>query len=122
MPAKRPEQTTKSLKEKPVTPFQDILKTTAHHIDSARLWQSLMDLARLGATPKGCRRLALTDLDRQAATCSCSGARRPVARSASMPWAISSPVALGVTPLPPVMTGSHIDTQPTGGKFDAVSA
>lgn len=50
-----------------MTPFQDILKTTAHHIDSARLWQSLMDLARLGATAKGgvCR-LALTDLDRQA--------------------------------------------------------
>ena len=33
---------------------------------NARLWQSLMDLARIGATPKGgvCR-LALTDLDRQ---------------------------------------------------------
>ncbi len=79
-----------------------------------------MELARLGATAKGgvCR-LALTDLDRQArdlfvewceaAGCSVSidavgniFARRP-----------------GRNPkLPPVMTGSHIDTQPTGGKFD----
>ena len=35
-------------------------------VDSARLWQSLMDLARIGATPKGgVKRLTLTDLDRQ---------------------------------------------------------
>ena len=36
-------------------------------VNRDRLWQSLMDLARLGATAKGgvCR-LALTDLDRQA--------------------------------------------------------
>jgi len=35
-------------------------------IQGSRLWQSLMDLAQIGATPKGgvCR-LALTDLDRQ---------------------------------------------------------
>ena len=88
--------------------------------DGTRLWQSLMDLAQLGATVKGgvCR-LALTDLDRQArdlfvqwceaAGCSVSVdaignifARRPGRNPA----------------LPPVMTGSHIDTQPTGGKFD----
>lgn len=99
---------------------QHVLKSTERHVDSARLWQSLMELARLGATAKGgvCR-LALTDLDRQArdlfvewceaAGCSVSidavgniFARRP-----------------GRNPkLPPVMTGSHIDTQPTGGKFD----
>ncbi|MEN5302825.1 Zn-dependent hydrolase [Pseudomonas sp. TWI628] len=99
---------------------QHVLKSTERHVDGARLWQSLMELARLGATAKGgvCR-LALTDLDRQArdlfvqwteaAGCSVSVdavgnifARRP-----------------GRNPkLPPVMTGSHIDTQPTGGKFD----
>ena len=35
-------------------------------IDGARLWKSLMDLAKIGATPKGgvCR-LTLTDLDQQ---------------------------------------------------------
>ncbi|HEY4136961.1 MAG TPA: Zn-dependent hydrolase, partial [Casimicrobiaceae bacterium] len=38
----------------------------ALRVDGARLWQSLMDLAAIGATPKGgVRRLALTDLDRQ---------------------------------------------------------
>ncbi|MFJ4066124.1 Zn-dependent hydrolase [Pseudomonas sp. NPDC089996] len=103
-----------------MTPSQHVLTSTERHVDSGRLWQSLMDLARLGATAKGgvCR-LALTDLDRQArdlfvtwceaAGCSVSVdgvgnifARRP-----------------GRNPkLPPVMTGSHIDTQPTGGKFD----
>ena len=96
------------------------LQSNAPLINRDRLWQSLMDLARLGATAKGgvCR-LALTDLDRQArdlfvqwceaAGCSVSVdaignifARRPGRNPA----------------LPPVMTGSHIDTQPTGGKFD----
>ena len=98
----------------------DVLQSTHQHINRDRLWASLMELARLGATVKGgvCR-LALTDLDRQArdlfvqwckeAGCSVTVdavgnifARRP-----------------GRNPeLPPVMTGSHIDTQPTGGKFD----
>ncbi|PMU88067.1 MULTISPECIES: Zn-dependent hydrolase [Pseudomonas] len=100
--------------------FAQPLQSNAPLINRDRLWQSLMDLARLGATVKGgvCR-LALTDLDRQArdlfvqwceaAGCSVSidaigniFARRPGRNPA----------------LPPVMTGSHIDTQPTGGKFD----
>ena len=34
-------------------------------IDAGRLWQSLMDLARIGATPLGgVRRITLTDMDR----------------------------------------------------------
>ena len=89
-------------------------------INGERLWQSLMDLAKLGATPKGgvCR-IALTDLDRQGRDLVCSWlkdagctitvdaignifARRPGRNNA----------------LPPVVSGSHIDTQPTGGKFD----
>ncbi|VVM67755.1 N-carbamoyl-L-amino-acid hydrolase [Pseudomonas fluorescens] len=103
-----------------MTPAKDVLQSSHSHVDSQRLWQSLMELARLGATAKGgvCR-LALTDLDRQArdlfvqwceaAGCSVSidavgniFARRPGRNPA----------------LAPVMTGSHIDTQPTGGKFD----
>ena len=88
--------------------------------DGARLWQSLMDLARIGATPKGgvCR-LALTDLDRQG-------------RDLFVQWAREAGCSIRVDAignifarraglddaLPPVMTGSHIDTQPTGGKFD----
>jgi N-carbamoyl-L-amino-acid hydrolase len=89
-------------------------------IDGARLWNSLMDLAQIGATDKGgvCR-LALTDLDRQA-------------RDLFVAWAKEIGCAVRVDAignifarragtrddLPPVMTGSHIDTQPTGGKFD----
>lgn len=91
-------------------------------IDGDRLWTSLMDMARIGATEKGgvCR-LALTDLDKEsrdlftnwaeAAGCTVSFdamgnifARRP-----------------GRNPdLPAVVTGSHLDSQPTGGKFDGV--
>jgi beta-ureidopropionase / N-carbamoyl-L-amino-acid hydrolase len=89
-------------------------------INGERLWASLMEMAEIGATEKGgvCR-LALTDLDRQArdlfvrwceeAGCTVSVdamgnifARRPGRNEA----------------LPPVMTGSHLDSQPTGGKFD----
>ncbi|WP_372874803.1 Zn-dependent hydrolase [Pseudomonas sp.] len=99
---------------------ENVLQSSQAHIDGERLWQSLMELAKLGATVKGgvCR-LALTDLDRQARDlfvrwCEEAGctvtvdavgnifARRPGRNSE----------------LPPVMTGSHIDTQPTGGKFD----
>lgn len=92
----------------------------ALRVDGARLWQSLMDLAQIGATPKGgvCR-LALTDLDRQG-------------RDLFVQWAKEAGCTLRVDAignifarragtddsLPPVMTGSHIDTQPTGGKFD----
>jgi len=89
-------------------------------INGERLWQSLMELARIGGTARGgvCR-LALTDLDRQG--------RDLVTR-----WAREAGMSVTVdrignvfmrrpgrnNALPPVMTGSHIDTQPTGGKFD----
>jgi N-carbamoyl-L-amino-acid hydrolase len=89
-------------------------------IDGQRLWNSLMDMARIGATPKGgvCR-LALTDLDRQA-------------RDLFAAWARAAGCTVSVDSMgnvfarrdgrdparPPVMTGSHLDTQPTGGKFD----
>jgi beta-ureidopropionase / N-carbamoyl-L-amino-acid hydrolase len=91
-------------------------------IDAARLWDTLMETAQIGATPKGgiCR-LTLTDLDRQVrdwfkAQCEALGctvtvddvgtmfARRP-GKNASAP---------------PIAMGSHLDTQPTGGKFDGV--
>src|SRR5712692_3010926 len=89
-------------------------------VNGERLWAGLMDLAQTGATEKGgvCR-LAASDLDGEArrlfirwceeAGCSVTVdkignifARRPGRR----------------TDLPPVLTGSHLDTQPTGGKFD----
>ena len=46
--------------------FTPATDTTGWRINGDRLWASLMDLAQIGATPKGgCRRLTLTDLDRQ---------------------------------------------------------
>jgi len=89
-------------------------------INGDRLWTSLMELAKIGATPKGgvCR-LALTDIDRQG-------------RDLVVGWAKAAGLAVttdkignvfmrreGKNPsLPPISCGSHIDTQPTGGKFD----
>ncbi|WP_350577510.1 Zn-dependent hydrolase [Pseudomonas sp. HY2-MNA-CIBAN-0224] len=89
-------------------------------INGERLWASLMELAKLGATVKGgvCR-LALTDLDRQARDIFvrwCEDAGCTISVDAVGNIFARRP---GLYPdLPPVMTGSHIDTQPTGGKFD----
>ena len=89
-------------------------------INGLRLWDSLMELAQIGATPKGgvCR-LTLTDLDKQG-------------RDLVLKWAREAGLSITIDKigngfmrragrnnnLPPIVTGSHIDTQPTGGKFD----
>ena len=89
-------------------------------INGKRLWQSLMDLARIGATQKGgvCR-LALTDLDK-------------TGRDLVVGWAKEAGMTVTVDKIgnvfmrragkdpkrAPIACGSHIDTQPTGGKFD----
>ncbi|MBT8767753.1 Zn-dependent hydrolase [Metapseudomonas boanensis] len=103
-----------------MTVLQSVLQSAHLHIDSQRLWQSLMELARLGATAKGgvCR-LALTDLDRQARDlfvqwCEAAGCTVSIDAVGN----IFARRAGRNAQLPPVMTGSHIDTQPTGGKFD----
>ncbi|WP_298212819.1 Zn-dependent hydrolase [Acidovorax sp.] len=89
-------------------------------INGDRLWSSLMELAQIGATPKGgvCR-LTLTDLDKQGRDLVTRWARE-----AGMTVTIDK-IGNGFmrrpgrnNSLPPIMTGSHIDTQPTGGKFD----
>ena len=89
-------------------------------INGQRLWSSLMELAQIGATPKGgVKRLTLTDLDRQGRDLVTGWARE-----AGMSVTVDQIGNVfmrreGSNPsLPPVMTGSHIDTQPTGGKFD----
>ncbi|WP_353236067.1 Zn-dependent hydrolase [Diaphorobacter ruginosibacter] len=94
---------------------------TGHlRVNGERLWQSLMELARIGGTAKGgvCR-LALTDLDQQGRDLVTRWARE-----AGMTVTIDK-IGNGFmrrpgrnNSLPPIMTGSHIDTQPTGGKFD----
>ncbi len=89
-------------------------------INGERLWSELMETAAIGGTPKGgiCR-LTLTDFDRQVRdwfraraealgctvtvdTMGAMFARRPGQRA----------------DIPPIAMGSHLDTQPTGGKFD----
>ena len=89
-------------------------------IDGDRLWSSLMDMAKIGATPKGgVKRLTLTDLDRESrdlfkSWCEAAGCTVSVDKMGNM-FARRE----GADPsLPPVMIGSHLDTQPTGGKFD----
>ena len=91
-------------------------------IDGARLWDSLMEMAKIGATPKGgCKRLTLTDLDRQgrdlfARWCAEAGLGMTVDRMGNM----FARRRGEDESLPPVVMGSHLDTQPTGGKFDGV--
>lgn len=91
-------------------------------VNGQRLWDSLMEMAKIGATPKGgvCR-LALTDLDKQG-------------RDLFVRWAREAGCSISVDrmgnvfarragkddTLPPVITGSHADSQPTGGKFDGI--
>ena len=89
-------------------------------VDGRRLWNSLMEMAEIGATPKGgVRRLALTEVDKDGrdrfrALCEDAGlavrvdaignifAHRPGRDPARLP----------------VLLGSHLDSQPSGGKFD----
>ncbi len=91
-------------------------------VNGDRLWRRLNTMAAVGKTPNGgvCR-LALTDIDKagrdlfvewcEAAGCSVAVdqignifARRPGKNNE----------------LSPVLTGSHLDSQPTGGRFDGV--
>jgi N-carbamoyl-L-amino-acid hydrolase len=91
-------------------------------IDAQRLWDTLMHTAQIGGTPKGgiCR-LTLTDLDRQVrdwfkAQCEALGCTVTIDEVGNM-FARRE----GKHPaLPPIAMGSHLDTQPTGGKFDGV--
>jgi beta-ureidopropionase / N-carbamoyl-L-amino-acid hydrolase len=91
-------------------------------VNGQRLWDALMEMAKIGATPKGgCKRLTLTDLDKQGralfrAWCEKEGCTVKVDEMGNM-FARRAGVE---DSLAPVLMGSHLDTQPTGGKFDGV--
>lgn len=105
----------------PKEPHPEAMKV-ARHVDRERLWDRHMRLAEHGATPAG-------GVNRQALS-----AEDAAARQTLRTWA----TAIGLVPsadpvanmflrlegesgdLPPVVTGSHLDSQPTGGKFDGV--
>jgi len=91
-------------------------------INGDRLWASLMQMAEIGATEKGGNnRLTLTDLDKQG-------------RDLFVHWCEEAGCSITVDAIgnifarrpgrdgakPAIMMGSHLDTQPTGGRFDGV--
>jgi len=91
-------------------------------IDAQRLWDTLMETARIGATPKGgIKRLTLTDLDRQVRDWFVEKAKE-----AGCEVGVDSMGNIYATrpgtdnSLPPIVCGSHLDTQPTGGKYDGI--
>jgi beta-ureidopropionase / N-carbamoyl-L-amino-acid hydrolase len=89
-------------------------------IDARRLWSSLMELAKIGATPKGgVRRVTLTPADREgrerfALWCGDAGLELRVDAIGNM-FARRAGCDAGAAP---VVMGSHLDTQPNGGRFD----
>ncbi len=98
------------------------LLDTSIRVDGQRLWDSLMTMARIGATPEsGVCCLALTDLDKEG-------------RDLIVRWAKEAGCTVSVDQMgnvfmrragrnldvPPVVTGSHADSQPTGGCFDGI--
>ncbi len=91
-------------------------------IDGDRLWDSLMEMAKIGpGVAGGNRRLALTDEDREGrdlfvSWCKAAGCTVSVDAMGN----IFARRAGRDDTLPPVVTGSHLDTQPTGGKYDGV--
>jgi N-carbamoyl-L-amino-acid hydrolase len=98
------------------------MSATNLRIDAARLWDSIMETGQIGATPKGgVKRLTLTDLDRQVRdwfvdACKKAGCTVQVDEMGNIfarrPGRDNS--------LPPIAIGSHLDTQPTGGKYDGI--
>ena len=91
-------------------------------IDGDRLWNRLMEMAKIGGTPKGgvCR-VALTDEDKEGRDlfirwCKDAGCTIEIDQMGT----IFARRAGKNHNLPAVMIGSHLDSQPTGGKYDGV--
>lgn len=93
---------------------------TNQRIDGKRLWDSLMEMAKIGATAKGgVRRLTLTDVDKRGrdrfrAECVRAGLTVRVDAIGNM---FARREGRDPSRLP-VLFGSHLDSQPSGGKFD----
>lgn len=91
-------------------------------IDSGRLWGTIHETAKFGGTPKGgVKRLTLGPEDKQVrdwfrAACEAAGCEVRVDALGTM-FAIRKGRDMSK---PPVGVGSHLDTQPTGGKFDGI--
>ncbi len=92
-------------------------------VNGKRLWNTIMETARFGGTEKGgvCR-LTLSDADRQV--------RDWLVRESKAAGCTVSIDEMGnifarrsgkMNTLLPVAIGSHLDTQPSGGKFDGIA-
>lgn len=95
---------------------------TTLRIDSDRLWATLMDISVFGATPnQGLDRLTLSEADFAARDFLIAAARQREYRVA-----VDGIGNLFVTrpgrddSLAPVLIGSHLDSQPAGGRFDGI--
>lgn len=89
-------------------------------INGNRLKESLEGMAKIGATPGGgVHRLALSDEDRQARNLFITWLRDlGLETSIDEMGNIFGRVPGKNNDLPPVLTGSHLDSQPHGGRFD----
>lgn len=89
--------------------------------NKARLWKSLMDMAQIGATEHGGNtRLALTDQDIAGRALLLEWARE---LQLDVRYDIIGNMFLsrrGTTSSAPIVIGSHLDTQPKGGRFDGI--
>jgi beta-ureidopropionase / N-carbamoyl-L-amino-acid hydrolase len=97
-------------------------KASNLQIDPVRLWSTIHDTAQFGATAKGgVRRLTLSAEDKQVrdwfrAACEQAGCDVRVDALGNM-FALRRGRDMSKAP---IGFGSHLDTQPTGGKFDGV--
>ena len=98
------------------------MNATELRVNGKRLRASLEEMARIGATPGGgVQRLALSDEDKKA-------------RDLFVKWLQELSLEVSIdemgnifgrrqgrnNSLPPVMMGSHVDSQPRGGRFDGI--
>ena len=91
-------------------------------VNADRLWDSIMAMAQIGATPKGgsCR-VALSDEDKAGRDCFVDWCRQANCEvSVDNMGNIFATRPGSDNSLSPVAAGSHLDTQPHGGKFDGV--
>ena len=103
-------------------PMREDVRDAASRVDEARLWQRHMEMAQIGSIPgSGVNRAAFSPED-------------IAARKKLIAWARARNFAIAIDAIgnlfirragtdpdaPPVMTGSHMDSQPRGGRFDGI--
>ncbi len=91
-------------------------------VDGERLWRRHMEMAELGATPKGgVNRAALTPADIEVHARLARWARDRGFTVEIDAYGNQFMRRPGSRDAPPIASGSHSDTQPTGGRFDGIS-